>query len=360
MSRSKISKLIISSLLSFIFTSTILAGGNLASINFATCTPTQLKNHLARLKSSSSESKRKDKLDLNKEALGDRMLFLSAAQKTPYPEIIKMLVKEKASVNVKDDDGMNAVMLAARYNPEPAVMKEIIKAKVSVSEKNNDGMTAIMLAAKYSPKAEIIEELIEAGADPKEKNSEGMDSFEIAKSAKNWVAYEELTKNNLLKLDFMTCSVADIRSRVKGGADVNEKNKYGVTALMLAARDNRNPAVVKALLKLGADIFAKDINGKNALDYSRVKNNTKAEKELIKAGVPELNKPEEKKPAAEEEKEEDTKKDAEKPKEEKKEEPEPPQEPEKPAASDTPTEQPVNNDLGNGADQEEKPKENII
>lgn len=53
------------------------------------------------------------------------------------------------------------------------------------------------------------------------------------------------------------------------GMDVNEKNVYGMTALMYAAwRDVPSIEVVRALLDVGADVNAKDEGGMTALMYS--------------------------------------------------------------------------------------------
>ena len=63
-----------------------------------------------------------------------------------------------------------------------------------------------------------------------------------------------------------------IQDFIKLGADVNAKDKGGMTALMLAAvrvtAFNGNPEVIHTLLKAGADIFAKDNNGQTVLDYA--------------------------------------------------------------------------------------------
>lgn len=282
------------SLLAFSFQ--LSAGGLLANTDFSRCTPSELKNHLYQLKKRESASGKKDKFDLNEINIGGTTILLNAAKKTKYAEIIKILVSEKADINAKDSNGLNALMVAARYNLEPAVTKELINSKLNIAEKTADGMTALMIAAKYNPKAQVIEYLLEAGADRTEKNNEGQTALDIAKAAGNSAAIEELTKNSLLKLNFMTCAVKDIRERLNDGADVNEKDPgNGATALMLAARDNRNPSVARALLKAGADIFAKDFEGKSALDYARIKNNAKVEKLLMKEGVPETPKEESKK-----------------------------------------------------------------
>jgi len=55
---------------------------------------------------------------------------------------------------------------------------------------------------------------------------------------------------------------------VKYGADINAKDNNGRTALMYAAAFNSNPEVIKYLLDHGADAKITDLQGKTALDYA--------------------------------------------------------------------------------------------
>lgn len=52
------------------------------------------------------------------------------------------------------------------------------------------------------------------------------------------------------------------------GADVNEQNSWGHSALMIAAM-SRDVAMVKALIDAGVDIHARDISGETALEIAR-------------------------------------------------------------------------------------------
>ena len=64
-------------------------------------------------------------------------------------------------------------------------------------------------------------------------------------------------------------SIPRIEIAIENGANVNAKDKDGVTALMRAARDNFHPVVLHALLGAGADVDARDKDGKRAVDHAQ-------------------------------------------------------------------------------------------
>lgn len=60
-------------------------------------------------------------------------------------------------------------------------------------------------------------------------------------------------------------TLEEVEELIRKGADVNAKNEEGRTALMYAAEFNKNPEVIKVLLTNGADVNAKDKDGETAL-----------------------------------------------------------------------------------------------
>ena len=66
----------------------------------------------------------------------------------------------------------------------------------------------------------------------------------------------------------LTRNPAVVGALLKGGADPNSKNKEGLTPLRAAAQHIRNPAVVAALLKGGADPTI-IVNGKTPFDLAK-------------------------------------------------------------------------------------------
>lgn len=58
-----------------------------------------------------------------------------------------------------------------------------------------------------------------------------------------------------------------VDATLNAGGDLNHQNDTGMSALMLAARDNRNPEVLLMLLNAGADPTLRDNEGKTAYDH---------------------------------------------------------------------------------------------
>jgi ankyrin repeat protein len=78
-----------------------------------------------------------------------------------------------------------------------------------------------------------------------------------------------------------------IQAAIDLGEDVNARDKFlGWTALMYAARFNKNPEVITTLLKAGADVNAKDTDGWTALMWAAWKNqDIRVITKLLKAGA---------------------------------------------------------------------------
>ena len=145
-------------------------------------------------------------------------------------------------------------------------------ADVNASDKR--GVTALMRAARFTPNPEVIERLLKLGADASYKNMFGRTALDVAKqnkTLKGTQAYLILSREKpFFSEDFWeTAVVEDVNSAVANGADVNAKDNMGMTALMYAAWNNANPAVIERLVKLGADASYKNRRGRTALDVAK-------------------------------------------------------------------------------------------
>ncbi|MCH8861914.1 MAG: ankyrin repeat domain-containing protein [Proteobacteria bacterium] len=126
-------------------------------------------------------------------------------------------------------------------------MRNRIFKGANVNRKNSDGFPAIVIAA--------------------EKRNQKLIKFLLDQGVKINATTTERKETALMRRaevgDFETLSqLLDL------GADVDLRDKSGVTALMRAAR-NRKQRVVRRLLEAGAAVDATDFTGKSALGYAR-------------------------------------------------------------------------------------------
>ena len=84
--------------------------------------------------------------------------------------------------------------------------------------------------------------------------TEWVDDYNFSDS-ENWKYWKKIT-------------LEDIQTCLNNGKDVNARAKNGLTPIHLTARYNDNPEVITALIKAGANINARDINGSTTLDWA--------------------------------------------------------------------------------------------
>ena len=243
---------------------------------------------------------------------------------------IRALLAAGADKEATDNDGKTALLLAAS-NYDPAALAALIEAGADINAKDNSGETALMDAA-WSGRLAIIRTLIDAGADLNISNDEGETALDKAENGNEDAAasllreagaqngegrgdseysdsdddseYEDCeseddddddndsnesgSEENPLCQAARNGDVEQIKSLLADGADVNDKNEYGVTALMYAAGKGGNNAAVQALLDAGADVNARDgnsSNGATALMRASGKGDISIIKQLLDAGA---------------------------------------------------------------------------
>ncbi|GHT01743.1 hypothetical protein AGMMS50276_30410 [Synergistales bacterium] len=229
----------------------------------------------------------KNGADVNAKNRGGPTTLMYAAGFNPNPEIIAVLLKNGADINAKTIDGDTVLMAAAVENPNPEIIALLIKNGADVNTKHQSGRTALMAAAGGNPNPEVISILLKSGADAQasdisrkraidyaEKNDKlkGTQAFKQLQEASG-VQPSKSTKTAMSADEFLelckTGALREIEAAIKGGADVNARNEYGHTVLIIAARSNPNSEVIALLLKGGADANIRNKSGKRAIDYAR-------------------------------------------------------------------------------------------
>lgn len=176
-----------------------------------------------------------DKIDIDK--YNYRTPLMVAALNGHY-DIVKLLIKYGANVNIQDTAGFTALHLSVEHNK---ITSLLIDTGANINQQNNAGDTPLM-CCKSNHKTAIY--LVNKGADIEITNIRG---------------------DNALHTSALHGNLKAIKLLLEKGTNIDRQNKYGYTALILSATTH-NPNMVKILLNNGANINILDKHGESAYD----------------------------------------------------------------------------------------------
>jgi ankyrin repeat protein len=180
---------------------------------------------------------------------------LARACSNGQEEVVKVLLHTGAKLEprdlVNDTPLISATDGGFHQHGYPGIVKLLISAGADVNPKGGFG-TPLGNASEHGD-VEIVQTLLKSGADVKTESNRARSPLFAA------VLYAARGEPQLY--------TATVRELVKAGANVNEKTKDGITPLMIAAEGN-NTEIVTVLIGCGADVRAKDAQGKSAVDYA--------------------------------------------------------------------------------------------
>ena len=207
-------------------------------------------------------------------------------------DIAKALLESGADVNAEDNLGKTPVMLVIPEDKREAMYRILIEHAADVAKKDAYGDTVLHTATMTSLTPSILELLVAGGADVNARNKDGVSPLLIAVQKRNF---------------------AHVKFYAVRGADINSADKAGDTPLSLALKDgqamlemlvNRTNALshdsngntplhtavivnasieqIRYLISLTDDINARNSDGNNAL-YLAVERNNKKIGELLLA-----------------------------------------------------------------------------
>lgn len=174
-----------------------------------------------------------------------RYPIMGAAQ-GGHSKVVQMLLDHGADPNVKDEEGITAMMLAACCG-STKVVSVLAKGGADLNAKNVQGGTAF-LAASMLGKTSVVKMMLSLGVDPLVSDNKGQNALMLASFYGHLPVAEMLLQSTSL----------DVQAR-----DVN-----GDTALIFAAQANRQH-VTRLLLDHGALVSCKNKFNRSALDLAR-------------------------------------------------------------------------------------------
>jgi ankyrin repeat protein len=209
---------------------------------------------------------------------------------------VKLLIERGADVNARASDGVTPLVAAARFN-STAAMRILLAARADT--KAHETRTNLLTAAYFAPTSDVRDVLKEAGVvvlypiDVKgpvlNRNRGDIDTLNRLLDA-GVDPKEEVPLITLSLPSFFMAAregqVAAMEAFVDAGMDPNFKGPRGWTALMLAAGgDTPSIPAMQYLINLGADINAKDADGRTALDWALTRGKTHASAFLESVGA---------------------------------------------------------------------------
>lgn len=211
---------------------------------------------------------------------------LDVAAEGGHTDTVNLLVQHGAEVNRPDETGQMPLMLAAKGCHTDTV-SALIAHGADVSTKGKlFGQTALAIAAARGCD-ETVKVLVKSGADLEAKQDpSGLHAFfgtALPTPGKN--------SDTTGWTPIMTAAAEDgasVPALVHAGADVNRADRYGQTALLIAAREAHyagKAEVVSALLAGGANANAHDVDGWTALMYAAKGGNVEMTNALLAHGA---------------------------------------------------------------------------
>jgi ankyrin repeat protein len=174
---------------------------------------------------------------------------LARAASSGDVELLQLLIHKGANVNYAGEQGQTVLMLAAAggfsvqcgndpvvtsYRGNVEAVKSLLDAGAGVNNEDRDGNTALMLAAQHA-RSDSVKLLLDAGANVHVKNKYG------------WTALIHVANSSGY---YDPANVKEIvEAFIAGGADVNARDREGKTALTYAVP---SAAITSMLLSVGA------------------------------------------------------------------------------------------------------------
>jgi uncharacterized protein len=185
------------------------------------------------------------------------------------------LPRLQSQINVSDEGPSDSPLIQAIWMRNVPRAREIVASGVNLDTLDRYGCAPLAESISRGL-SDFAEELVSAGADPNYAEGDGTTPLMQAgwncdtRMAKlllqHGAALEAVNRDGetALTMSAQACRKAETTEfLIASGANVNVRNKLGYTPLMLAA-DQGSVMVVKALLRAGADIHAKNGEGETA------------------------------------------------------------------------------------------------
>lgn len=205
------------------------------------------------------------------------------------------IVSER-NLDMRFDDGQTALHLSTILGHN-AISEYLLENGAQTTPQNSTGSTPLHEAVRYG-RTEIAKMLLNSGAKIDAKDNLGktpimvippkdklIEMYDILVSYKANLTEKDMYGDSILHTTaLMECESEIFERLIQGGADINSKNKDGVTPLMIAVQKD-NVSLVKYLASKGADIHTQDNNKNSPISLALVSSRQMLEALVNKSNV---------------------------------------------------------------------------
>jgi len=202
-------------------------------------------------------------------------------------QLVKLLIAHGLPREHIKEYGIMPSLMTAIAHKDAQVVDLLIKHGASVNIESKSGHTPLMMAVTFR-QYDIVKSLFEAGAKAKNKSLLLAHSLSDPKILQLVIdngiepnAYVPIGeyKESFIKIAFNVGNPDSIKVLLENGMDVNIATQKGITPLIFATQQE-NADLVRFFLRKGADPKLKDTFGRTALNYAIINNNPEIEKIL--------------------------------------------------------------------------------
>ena len=185
--------------------------------------------------------------DVNARESGDGSTPLLKATASYYDTNFNALLRHGADVNFQNKNGDTALHVAiTQATVSSSKIKALLSHGASPNAQNKHGETPLHLLRSYNPSGETISLLLGAKADLEVKNDAGL------------TVLLKVVKNKGTNL-------TEVQNLIKAGARVDARDLNGKTVLHIACEQVQSASLIRFLVEVGADATARDFAGNTIL-----------------------------------------------------------------------------------------------